>query len=288
MFSLFSIIVFYTIVVFITTGVLEGHILDQTLTPISTAAYTFMGKFGTITLSIAAILAFVSTGNAGIMAASRYPLALSRDNLLPKFFSKIHKKHKTPYMSIIITGIFMIFVLFLELNILVKVASTVLILTYILTNFSIIILRESHLQNYRPDFKAPLYPWMQIIGIIGFSFLIFEMGLISFVVSLLFIVIGFLVYWFYGRKRTNQEYALLHLLERLTAKELVTGSLEEELKEVIRHRDDIVKDGFDKLVEESSMIDITEKIDYKDFFKIAADKIFEKIDVDSNIILNYY
>ena len=60
--------------------------------------------------------------------------------------------------------------LLLKLDVLVEDASTVLILTYILSCLSVVVLRESGLQNYRPVFKAPLYPWLQIGGIAGLGF----------------------------------------------------------------------------------------------------------------------
>ncbi|TEU01071.1 MAG: amino acid permease, partial [Candidatus Stahlbacteria bacterium] len=173
-FSLLVVTFFYILVVFVTTGVLGASELDHSLTPISDGAVVFMGVWGKILLSIAAILAFVSTANAGIMSASRYPLALGRDGLLPEFLSKINIRFNTPHISILVTGVFMVIALFLPLDILIKAASSVLILTYLFSCFSIIILRESRLQNYQPTFHAPWYPWIQIIGILGFGFLLFE------------------------------------------------------------------------------------------------------------------
>ena len=59
--------------------------------------------------------------------------------------------------------------------------------------------------------------------------------------------ISLFFYWFYGRIRASQEYALMHLIERLTAKDLTEHMLEDELKTIIRKRDDIVVDRFDKI-----------------------------------------
>jgi len=73
----------YTMVVLVTSGVLGADVLDNSLTPISDGARVFLGDTGVIILNFAAILAFISTANAGIMAASRYPTALAHDGLLP-------------------------------------------------------------------------------------------------------------------------------------------------------------------------------------------------------------
>jgi amino acid transporter/mannitol/fructose-specific phosphotransferase system IIA component (Ntr-type) len=283
-FSLLVVTLAYIAVVFVTTGVLGSQELDNSLTPISDGAAAFMGGWGRIILSVAAMLAFISTANAGIMAASRYPLALSRDGLLPEQLRKISKRFKTPHVSIMITGAFMIAVLFLKLDILVKAASTVLILSYLFSCLSVIILREGRLQNYQPNFRAPLYPWIQIVGAIGFVFLLFEMGKIALFVGLILIAGGFFIYWFYGRIRATREYALLYLIERVTAKELTTRSLEGELKEIIRERDVIVKDRFDGVIEQCAVIDAEKAITMDEFFRLAAEAISPRIDVAQDVV----
>ncbi|MFQ5900030.1 MAG: amino acid permease [Thermodesulfobacteriota bacterium] len=284
-FSFMAILVFYMVVIFVTTGVLGAAQLDYSLTPISDGAGVFWGAKGHIALSIAAILAIVTAANAGIMAASRYPLALGRDRMLPEFLGKINARFKTPHVSILMTGVFIGIALFLKLDILIKAASSVLIMTYIFSCLSILILRESRLQNYNPRFRAPLYPWIQIIGMIGFGVLLFEIGREALMVSSILILIGLFVYWYYGRVRANREYALLHLIERITAKELTTNSLETELKEIIRERDDIIKDRFDHIIEESIILDIDKAIPVEEFFGSVADAMAENLKVKPDLLL---
>jgi len=282
-FSLFIISILYLLTIMVTTGVL-GETLNGSITPISDGASVVMGKPGRIVLSIAAILAFISTANAGIMAASRYPLALSRDGLLPSALMNVNKKFKTPHISILITGFFMIVTLFWELNIFVKVASTVLIMTYMFSCFSVIILRESGLENYQPQFKAPVYPWIQIIGIVGFAVMLFEMGKEPLLISLVLIIGGVFVYWFYGRIRVTREYALLHLVERITAKEMTSRTLETELKEIIRERDDLSKDRFDQIVESCNVLDIEKEMSMKEFFRLIAESMADNLDIKPDIL----
>ena len=137
--SIVTVSIFYALVIFVTTGVLDPEKLYHSLTPIADGAEMSMGVFGNAVMAVAALLAFISTANAGIMAASRYPIAMARDKIVPAFFKKINKKYKTPHVSIMITGVFMIVaILFLKLELLVKVASTFLILLYIFINLSLI------------------------------------------------------------------------------------------------------------------------------------------------------
>jgi APA family basic amino acid/polyamine antiporter len=288
MLSLLVVTLLYMLVVFVTTGVLSAGQLDHSLTPISAGAAAFMGSTGMIVLSIAALLAFISTANAGIMAASRYPLALSRDGLIPEFLRSINQRFKTPHVAIAVTGVFMIIAVFMKLDVLVKAASTVLILTYTFSCLSIIVLRESRLQNYQPRFRAPLYPWIQIVGIIGFGFLLFEIGKTALLASSTLIVSGLFVYWFYGRIRTSREYALIYLIERITAKELTTRSLETELKEIIRERDDISKDRFDHIIEASMVLDIDLEITMEDFFQLAADWMADVLEMEPDALYKLF
>ncbi len=270
----------YFLVVLVTVGVLEGDQLSRSLMPVSDGASVFMGSWGRVLLSVAAILAFVSTANAGIMAASRYLFSSSRDGLLPGVLGLVNSRFRTPHVAIMATGLVMIVALFLRLETLVKAASSVLILTYLFSCLSVIVLRESRLQNYRPRFRVPLYPYVQIAGILGFGFLLFEMGGTALLINAGFIVAGLFVYWFYGRIRSNREFALLHLIERVTAKELTSYSLESELKEIIRERDEIVKDRFDHLVEDAVVLDIDRHMNADDFFAMVAEDLAPRLRVD--------
>ncbi|MCD4779536.1 MAG: amino acid permease [Candidatus Omnitrophica bacterium] len=282
--SLIVVTLFYSLVVFVTTGILGSGQLDGSLTPLSISAEVSMGKWGMILLSLAAIASFFTTANAGIMAASRYPLALSRDKLLPKFLSKLHSEYQTPVISILLSGAVLIVCLFLKLDMLVELASSVLILTFLFSHLSVIILRESKIQNYQPTFRSPMYPWIQIIGTVFFLFILFEMSTQVFFVKIVLIAVAFIIYWFYGRLRTEQKSALLHIIARLTAKELVTGRLEEELKEIIQERDEIIKDRFDHMIEDCNVIDIDKKITVDQLFEIVSEKIAQQTACSKEIV----
>ncbi|MCK4999860.1 MAG: amino acid permease, partial [Anaerohalosphaera sp.] len=77
----FVVTAFYIAVILITVGVVNGEELAASDMPVSLAASKFMGTFGFAVLALAAIAAFVTTANGGILAASRYPMAMSRDQL---------------------------------------------------------------------------------------------------------------------------------------------------------------------------------------------------------------
>lgn len=277
--SLLVVVVMYSLMLVITVGVLPAAKLSGSLTPIADAAGVFMGPFGFHLLTAAALLAFVSTANAGIMAASRYPLALSKDGLLPPFVGRISSRFKSPVSAIILTGVLICLSMLLSLETLVKAASTVVIISNILSSISVIILRESHIQNYRPSFKAPLYPWIQIMSIICFFLLILDMGRDVLLISFVLVMVGIIFYFLYGHKNSDREYALLHLIARVTDKEVKVNShmLEGELRNIIHSRDDVLLDRFDRIVHKSHIIDIEESMNVDEFFSLIASEVSSSV-----------
>jgi APA family basic amino acid/polyamine antiporter len=274
--------VFYTLMVFVTVGVLPAPALTGTLTPISDAASAFMGQPGRAAMSIAAVLAFLTTANAGIMTAARSLVPVSRDGLFPAMFGRINGRFGTPHSALLLTGMLVVSSLFLDLDLLVESASIVLIMTNALACVSLIILRESRLQNYRPSFRAPLYPWIQVAGLMGFTFILLEMGEEAYLISLLLGFAGFCAYWFYGRTKVRRESALMYLVERITARELVDGTLESELKEVIRERDDIVGDRVDALFEACMVLDLKAKMSLDAFFSKVAEAMADRLGISAS------
>jgi len=288
MFLAFAVIMFlYAAVIFVTIGVLEPAELSKSLTPISHGAGTFMGTFGTVLLAVAALLAFVTTANAGILSASRAPMAMSRDCLLPAIFQRTGLKSRTPYFSIVATTAFMIAViLFLNLENLVKTASTLKILLFLLVNLSLIVMRESKIQSYRPKFRSPLYPWIYIAGIVGYGFLIFEMGELPLAITGAFVACALTWYLVYARKRVSRQAALVHVVERVTAKELVDATLPDELKEIIIERDEIVEDRFDYLVNRCAALDLKGPLSLDGFFRRVAKELSKKLGMEADDIFN--
>jgi basic amino acid/polyamine antiporter, APA family len=284
--SIVVVTILYVLVLIVVVGVLPAEQLSGSLTPLADAAKIHYGNLGYYLITAGAILAFVTTANAGILAASRYPLALSRDELMPKILSRVNGKSKTPVVSICFTGCFIILALQLKLLTLVKIASTVILLSYVLTNLAVIILRESQIQNYRPSFKMPLYPWLPFINVIIFVFLIIEMGFESVEVSLLIIAIALLMYLFFGRK-VGRESALMHLIGRITNKRLDTHGLEGELSDILRQRDGLVKDDFDVLVEEAPVMIFTEAMTVDELFHEIADKLADELELKSEKMFEF-
>ena len=279
--AFFVVQIIYCLCIGVTIGILSPEAITSTFTPLTQGALKLGGTGFGIIISLAALTAFISTANAGILSSSRIPMAMAKDDLLPFQFSLVSKKSQAPYFSIAVTGLFMLaLILFLNLEDLVKTASTLMILLFIFVNLSVIIMRESKVINYRPSFKSPLYPWVQIFSIIAYSILIFKMGKTPLTLSISFIGVSF-VWFMLSVRKIKRHSALMHLVERVMAKEFVDTSLEDELKEILHKRDKIVKDRFDHLVEDSVVLDLGEEMNRDDFFKLVSEILSSRLGISS-------
>lgn len=262
--------IFYGLLMYVTIGVVPAEELRVSQEPLAQAAKMHYGGWGYWILTIGAMLAFITTGNAGIMGAARYPVALARDGLMPKRFAFVFGKNSIPVPALLLTGGFMVGVQFMDLELLVQVASTVVILSYVLTNAAVLILRESGVLNYRPSFRTPLYPIVPFLSILLFSLLILRMGDTSIHLALLIITGSIVLYYIYGRN-VRRDTAFTHLLGRLTQNEIVTSELERELRDIVRSRDEIVTDVFDETVEKAPAMVLKNCRSVRELFGIAAD-----------------
>jgi len=285
MLAFFIVTFLYALSVGVTVGIVNGKELSGSLIPLSLGAGKLTGNAGSILLAVAAITAFITTANSGILTASRSPLAMSRDQLLPDIFSGLHKKFNTPYVSILITSVFMVLVIvFLSIEDLVKTASTLMIILFTMVNLSVIIMRESKIQNYRPQFKVPLYPVTPILALTSYVFLLFEMGTVPLLSSVLFFVIGWISYMLYSRPRVKRTSAIMHIVERVTAKELRTKTLEEELKKIVIERDEIVEDRFDRIIKKCEVLDFDDTMEINTVFQRLSHVLSKRVSVDPELL----
>ncbi|MFC1712977.1 APC family permease [Candidatus Poribacteria bacterium] len=214
--SLVVMIFVYAAVVFVIIGTVPLDALESDLTPVATSARAIFGAIGLSIWSVVAVLALLSMANAGILSASRFPFAMSRDRLMPDFLNHVHPKLRTPYSSILLTGGFMLLLIaFVDVESLVKLASAFQILVYSLENLSLIIFRESKSEWYRPSFRSPLYPWMQLVGIGALLLLLLKLGSLPMIGVAGIFLFGAMWYFIYARNRIDRTGALAQTQRRI-------------------------------------------------------------------------
>jgi APA family basic amino acid/polyamine antiporter len=207
-----SVMVLYALVATVITGTVDAATLGANVTPIATAAEVILGPVGRVAFAVVAVVGLVSMCNAGVLSSTRYPFAMGRDQLLPSFLQRVHPRFGTPVQAILLTGV-LLFVLVFGLPVvkLAKLASAFTIFLFCINNLALILLRETATEWYKPAFRAPLYPWLQLVGIFGGGWLLLQLGWLALVGVGGAVVLGGLWYLIYPRSRVKRQGVLRHL-----------------------------------------------------------------------------
>ncbi len=198
---LVAVTVLYVSVAVVLTGMVPyNEIISENAVPGALARVGI--KWGAALVGTGAILGMVSTIMVVLYGQVRIFMVMSRDGLLPKLFSDVHPTHKTPHISTMITGtIAAIIAGFLPLDIIVEFLSTGTLLSFIAVSLAVIVLRIT-MPNFNRIFKVPGAPFTPIISIICCIVLLCGLKLITWIGFLVWLAIGLLVYFFYGRKHS--------------------------------------------------------------------------------------
>ncbi|MBN2325341.1 MAG: amino acid permease [Spirochaetes bacterium] len=279
--------VLYLLVLFVTIGAMDRQALAASNSPLTDAAVIFfsgglIGSAARAAVAAAGLLAFFTTANAGILSASRVPMAMSRDGLLPRFLGEMSPKG-IPRAAILSTSAFMIVVI-ISLNVkeLARVASLFLLLVFFLENLGLIVMRISHIATYQPIFRSPLFPVLQIFGVLSYGVLIAVQGTLPLLIAAGFIAIALIWYLVYGRGGWSRTSAFISLIKRVSGPDFTeTGEdLEEELLEVLMKREDIQEDRFDALVKKAAVLDYDRTVNREQFFADVGRVLGERCGLD--------
>ena len=144
------------------------------------AAESMYGTVGVVLVSIATVFAGGSSADSHMAGVPRMLYGLARDGLLPGIFAYLHPKFRTPWVAIFATFALMMIPFIIGVDIsklmdMVNMACTAWLVSYLMIQVDVIILRKKYPDLHRP-FKSPLYPVPQIISIIMILYAIWGMG----------------------------------------------------------------------------------------------------------------
>ncbi len=169
------------------------------------AIQTYMTGFGWLgkLVTVAILAGFSSVILVMLMGQSRVFYSMSKDGLMPKVFSELHPKYRTPYKSNMILFLFVgLFAAFVPGDIVGDMTSIGTLFAFILVCAGIIILRKSdpHIER---KFKTPMVPLVPILGMIVCGAMIFGLGWPNWSRLLLWLLIGFAIYFGYSAKNSK-------------------------------------------------------------------------------------
>ncbi|WP_338357431.1 amino acid permease [Yeosuana marina] len=199
--SLFIMTTIYVSITFVLVGNIPLETLEEDLKPIYTISNMLGGEYVGYAAAIIGVITLISMANSGVLAASRFPFAMARHKLLPTFMSKLHSRYLTPTVTIIITcAVMAIVILFLDVEKIAKLASAFMVMMFMVVNAAVIVLRETSAQWYNPPFRSPLYPFVQLFGIISGIVLLVLLGLMPFLSIVAIFILGITIYFNFGNK----------------------------------------------------------------------------------------
>ncbi|MDS0298297.1 amino acid permease [Halogeometricum sp. S1BR25-6] len=228
--------VLYVGIVAVLVGVTTPGSVAGSLTPVAVAAEATLGQAGVVAVILAAILALISTANAGILSSSRYPFAMSRDKLAPPSLSTVSERFGTPVTSITLTGaVLLVLIAFVPILDIAKLASAFQILVFGLINLAVVAFREGSAE-YEPEFTSPLYPWMQVFGAVTGALLLTQMGTVALVGAAVITVGSVGWYLLYVRPRVNREGAATDAVRRRVGRDVLAETetgIDDSAREVL-------------------------------------------------------
>ena len=137
-----------------------------------------------------------------LMGQSRVFYSMSQDGLLPRLFSEVHPKYKTPYKSNLLFMLFVsLFAAFVPANVVGEMVSIGTLFAFVLVCIGIWVLRVKQPDAPR-TFKVPLVPLIPILGVITCLFMMAFLPLDTWVRLMVWMAIGVLIYFLYSRHRS--------------------------------------------------------------------------------------
>jgi basic amino acid/polyamine antiporter, APA family len=163
-------------------------------------------------IDVGAITGITSVLLVMMLSQPRVLLAMARDGMVPpSIFGAIHDKFRTPWKSTIITGVFVsAMAAFLPLRILAELTNIGTLLAFVIVCAAVLIMRRTHPNAERP-FRAPLVPFVPIMGILSCLLLMFSLQAENWWRLIIWLALGFIIYFSYGRRHS--------VMARIRAKE---------------------------------------------------------------------
>jgi basic amino acid/polyamine antiporter, APA family len=205
--SLIICTVLYILVAGVMTGVAPWPKLG-TAEPMITALALADGSPRLISISrfivsLGAVFAMTSVLLVFQLGQPRIFMSMSRDGLLPPFFSKVHPRFKTPYVGTIITGTFVgSFAAFANIAEVVELTNIGTLFAFILVSAGVIVLRKAEPDRPRP-FRAPWVPLTPILAILSCLYLMLQLPWVTWVRFALWLALGLVIYFLYGIRHSR-------------------------------------------------------------------------------------
>jgi APA family basic amino acid/polyamine antiporter len=214
-FSLLICTVLYILVSGTLTGMLPYTKLGVA-SPVSNAVIQVGLNWAGVIISLGALCGLTTVLLVLLYGQSRIFFAMSRDGLLPAFFSRVHPRFRTPYLSTGLVGIVVAVVAALiPFSVILELVNIGTLAAFILVSIGVLVLRRTQ-PDLRRAFRVPFVPVIPILSVLASLALIVGLPILTIARFVVWLAIGLVVYYLYSRRHsflTESETdvdALLH------------------------------------------------------------------------------
>lgn len=193
----------YAGVSLVLTGIMPYSQYVNDAAPVATALASTGQAWAHALVSIGALAGMTSVLLVFQLGQPRIFMAMARDGLLPKIFSVLHPKYKTPFIPTLLTGAFVgLASLFIDIGQAAELTNIGTLAAFIIVCGGVIVLRKSHQDQERP-FKCPFVPVVPILGIVFCFILMMSLPFITWIRFIVWMALGAAVYFLYGYRRSR-------------------------------------------------------------------------------------
>jgi APA family basic amino acid/polyamine antiporter len=151
-------------------------------------------------VSAGAVAGITSVLLVMLMSQPRIFFAMSRDGLLPQGVAKVHPRYGTPHLTTIITCVVVAIVAGLtQIQVVGEMTSIGTLFAFVVVCAAVLVLRARRPDAVRP-FRVPFGPVFPVLGILSCCYLMLSLPVLTWVRFLVWLDLGMLIYWFYGRR----------------------------------------------------------------------------------------
>jgi APA family basic amino acid/polyamine antiporter len=161
--------------------------------------------WGSLVVKIGALMGLSSTIVVMLLGQSRVFFSMSRDGLMPKMFSTVHPRFRTPWISTLTVGsIVALLAASLPINLLGDMVNIGTLLAFVIVCAGVWIVRRRNPNLERP-FKTPWVPVVPILGIVISAYLMANLPLATWIRLVVWLVLGMMIYFGYGRRHSRVQ-----------------------------------------------------------------------------------